>query len=47
MPGEPENINRTERKKDGIPLTKITWEAIKDTSKQFNISNKLIRDCEK
>ena len=45
MPGEKEQINEKDRLKNGIPLSKITWQAIIDTAKSLNIDNKLIHKC--
>ncbi len=45
MPGEPEIINYKYRIKNGIPMTKITWDAITDTAKSLKIDEKLIYKC--
>jgi len=45
MPGEPEINTNKHRIKNGIPLTKITWDAIKETAISLNIDKKLLQKC--
>ena len=45
MPGEKEIYNEKDRVKNGIPMTKITWDAIKDTAISLKIDSKLINKC--
>jgi len=45
MPGEPELINYKHRIKNGIPLSKITWEAIINTAISLKVEQKLISKC--
>ncbi len=45
MPGEKEIHNEKDRLKNGIPMTKITWDAIKDTAISLKIDSKLINKC--
>ena len=45
MPGEKEIYNEKDRLKNGIPMTKITWDAIKDTAISLKIDSKLINKC--
>ena len=47
VPGEPENKNRKERRKNGIPLTKITWNALKEIAEKLNINPEFIQNCQK
>ena len=45
MPGEKEIYTEKDRLKNGIPMTKITWDAIKDTAISLKIDSKLINKC--
>jgi uncharacterized oxidoreductase len=45
MPGEKEVINQKDRLKNGIPLSKITWQAIINTAKSLKIDEKIINKC--
>jgi len=45
MPGEPEINTNKHRTKNGIPLTKITWDAIKETAVSLNVDKKLLKKC--
>jgi uncharacterized oxidoreductase len=45
MPGEPELRNKKERLKNGIPMTKITWDAITETANYLKIDKNLITKC--
>jgi len=45
MPGEKELLNQKDRLKNGIPLSKITWQAIINTAKSLRIDDKLINKC--
>ena len=42
---EKEIYNEKDRLKNGIPMTKITWDAIKDTAISLKIDSKLINKC--
>jgi len=45
MPGEKELSNQKDRLKNGIPLSKITWQAVMNTAKSLKIDDKLINKC--
>ena len=47
IPGEPENKNRKDRIKNGIPLTDITWKVIKNIAEELSVNSKLIQNCQK
>ena len=45
MPGEKELLNQKDRLKNGIPLSKITWQAIINAAESLRIDDKLINRC--
>ena len=45
IPGEIENNTKIDRTKNGIPMTKTTWDTISITSDEYKIDTKLRDDC--